>query len=110
MLMVSHVKLSMKHVKMLLFSFLCTILSLQVAAESSYDGHLHTPLRNDINNFALQNYRQILDALDLAPTLLPAPVLRFSLSSFTPFCNNYVSPEVADDVVPECVRWEVSFV
>lgn len=108
--MIFYVKPPMKHSKMLLFSFFCTFLPLLVAAEPSYDEYLHTPLRIDTDSFALQNYRHILDALDLAPTLLPAPVLRFSLSSFTPFCNNYAPPEVADDVVPECVRWEVSCV
>lgn len=95
---------------MLLLVFLCTVLQSLAATRFSPDEKMRQPLIVDIDTFASKSYQNILDALKMESMELPAPVSRFSLSSFTPFCGNYVSPEVADDVIPECVRWEVWYI
>lgn len=55
---------------------------------------------------SVKNTGDIVRWIKLSGGLLPAPVARFSLSSFTPFCRDYAAPEMANDVIPECIRWE----
>lgn len=62
----------------------------------------------DVPNSIPVSYHQIKSELDGFKEL-PAATGRFSLSSFSPFCTKFIVPEVAADVVPECVPWEVGF-
>ncbi|CAN8075794.1 unnamed protein product [Agarophyton chilense] len=44
---------------------------------------------------------------DVENMLLPAaPSVRFDISSFTPFCNNFSFPEDIPSISAECLRWE----
>lgn len=61
----------------------------------------------DVPNSIPVSYREIKNELDGFKGL-PAATGRFSLSSLSPFCTKFTIPDVAADVVPECIRWEVS--